>query len=605
MRALDNNSRSSRAIVIALAIAQLVRLPLGAQAPAGAAKPALRADVAIERDVAIPMRDGVVLRADVWRPRTSGRFPVLVYRTPYGKVEAESTYATFTKALARGYAVVMQDVRGRYASDGEFVAYQQEGRDGYDTIEWAATQPWSNGAVGTFGLSYPGAVQWLAAIESPPHLRAMVPAMTFATPHQFFYAGGVWDNSWLSWVWDNVAPDARKRKGLVALPDGDGTDAKRMQAFLPLSELPELKAIAPWYYEWLRHPPYDPWWEWAELRGKYGRTGAAVLNLSGWYDEAYGPHGATTNFTGLTTARAGTASRTHLVIGPWPHGVGGTGRAKVGDRPLGDASRMDYDETVLRWMDRWLRDVDNGVERESKVRVYVMGDERWRTGDQWPLPGVHAETLYLAGARAGTRSGSLQRAGGNARAGLRSTFVSDPMHPVTDPYAERSGAHDYRAFVDRPDVLTFETAPLEQDIEVIGAIAAEIYLSTDARDTDLWVRVQDVSPDGTAWNLMYPGSDVIRASYRDRVPERALLDTGRVYLLKIPGMLTGNTFKRGHRVRVQLSTTFFPYFSRNLHTGASEAESADARTARITIYHDSSHPSRIILPVMEKPGVRR
>src|SRR5690349_14482530 len=151
-----------------------------------------------QQNVAVPMRDGVVLRADVWRPKAEGRYPTLVYRTPYGKHQATAAFATATKAVARGYAVVMQDVRGRYASDGEFLPYQQEGKDGYDTIQWASGQPWSNGSVGTFGLSYPGAVQWLAAIESPPSLKAMVPAMTFQSPNQFWYSNGVWDNSWAS-----------------------------------------------------------------------------------------------------------------------------------------------------------------------------------------------------------------------------------------------------------------------------------------------------------------------------------------------------------------------------------------------------------------------
>src|SRR6185503_3746431 len=175
-----------------------------------------------EADVAVPMRDGIVLRADVLRPSSEGRFPTLVYRTPYGRKDALAEYTTFTRAIERGYAVVVQDVRGRYGSGGDFRPYENEGRDGYDTIEWAARQPWSNGRVGTFGLSYPGAVQWLAAVENPPHLEAMVPAMTFSTPQNFFYSGGIWDLSWAEWIWQNIAPDARVRKGLPAAAGRDG-----------------------------------------------------------------------------------------------------------------------------------------------------------------------------------------------------------------------------------------------------------------------------------------------------------------------------------------------------------------------------------------------
>src|ERR1700737_2093332 len=251
-------------------------------------------EVVHRADASMPMRDGVVLRADILLPSAEGKFPALIYRTPYGKHFALKEYKTFEKAVARGYAVVVQDVRGRYASDGEFVAYQNEGRDGYDTIEWTAKQPWCDGNVGTFGLSYPGAVQWLAAVENPPHLKAMVPAMTFSTPRNFFYSGGVFDGSWLDWIWMNIAPDVRRRKNLSGPKTYEEAVAEwklnheKFLSKIPLDSLEELRAVAPYYYEWLRHPPDDPWWDWAELHDKYSRVHAAVLNLSGWYDEDYG-----------------------------------------------------------------------------------------------------------------------------------------------------------------------------------------------------------------------------------------------------------------------------------------------------------------------------
>ena len=221
------------------------------------------------------MRDGVILRADVLRPKKEGAFPVLLYRTPYGKHFAREEYKTFEHAVARGYAVVIQDVRGRYKSDGEFRAYENEGRDGYDTIEWAAKQPWSNGAVGTFGLSYPGAVQWLAAVQDPPHLKAMVPAMTFSTPQNFFFAGGTWDMSWIDWIWFNIAPDVRVKRNLPGPRTSEEArtawkdEGSQMQRYLPLAQLPQLKDTSPYYYEWLHHPAEDSWWDWAELRNKY------------------------------------------------------------------------------------------------------------------------------------------------------------------------------------------------------------------------------------------------------------------------------------------------------------------------------------------------
>ena len=557
----------------------------------------------VTKDVAVPMRDGVVLRADVVLPSATGRFPTLVYRTPYGKQFALKEGSTFEKAVARGYAVVIQDVRGRYASDGDFSPYQNEGRDGYDTIEWAARQSWSDGNVGTFGLSYPGAVQWLAAVESPPHLKAMVPAMTFSTPRNFFYSGGVFDGSWLDWVWFNIAPDARRRKNLPGPQTRKEAaaswkqDHERIQNYLPLRDLPDLKQVAPFYYEWLSHPPADLWWDWAELRNKYDRVHAAVLNFSGWYDEAYGPDGATTNFNGLLAARRREKDpRTHTMIGPWTHG--GQDESKSGERDFGPAAPIDYDELIFRWMDHYLRKIDNGVDREKPVRIFVMGDNAWRDEDSWPLARAKETSYYLNAPESASRTGTLY-ASVISPSARTSEFVSDPAHPLTDPYTEY-GAHDYRAFASRDDVLVFDTMPLQADTEVTGPIRVEIYASADVPDFDLWVRLLDVSPDGTAFNLMSPGLDVLRASYRNASLKPELLAPGKVYLLNLDRMLTSNVFRAGHRIRVQISAAFSPHFSRNLQTGESEITSSQTQLGHIRIYHDAEHSSRIVLPIISR-----
>ena len=556
----------------------------------------------LEKDVAVPMRDGIVLRTDVLRPTAEGRFPTLVYRTPYGKESALKDYTTFQRAVERGYAVVVQDVRGRYASAGEFRPYENEGRDGYDTIEWAARQPWSDGEIGTFGLSYPGAVQWLAAVESPPHLKAMVPAMTFSTPQNFFYANGLWDMSWIEWIWDYIAPDIRAKRNLPGLKtDAEAVAAwpaarAKMQYALPLNQLEELRGIAPFYYDWLSHPPEDPWWDWAELRNKYGRVQAAVLNLSAWYDDNYGPEGATTNFAGLLKSRTGEHDpRTHLLLGPWVHGVASTGKTKAGERDFGPAAAIDYDDVILRWMDHYLRGVANEVEAGRPVRYFAMGENRWRESDVWPP--VAKQTPYYLEAASGAGSQGVLSASTPKATGRRMSFISDPAKPVTNPY-DSSGAHDYRELAKRDDVLTFDSAPLTSDFEVTGPIRAEIYLSCDCRDTDLWVRLLDVAPDGTALNLMSPGLDVQRASYRDLKVGRQLLVPGKVYELQLNNLITSNVFQKGHRIRVQISATFFPNFSRNLHTGESEAVSAKMQKATISIYTDSRHPSQVCLPVV-------
>jgi len=558
----------------------------------------------MDTNVAVPMRDGVVLRAIVLRPNAPAgrRFPTLVYRTPYGASDALQDHSIFTRAVDRGYAVVLQDVRGRYESAGDFDPYRQEGRDGYDTIEWAAAQPWSTGDVGTFGLSYPGAVQWLAAVESPPHLKAMVPAMTFSRPTNFFYAGGLWDLSWPAWIWMNIAPDVRQRRNLPGpLTPRDARTAWRsleapLLERLPITKVPELKDVAPWYLEWMAHAPNDPWWTWADLTGRYGNTRAAVLNISGWHDEAYGPEGALTNYLGLVQARRSDQdARSFLILGPWVHGVDAIDNrskdAKSGERTFGGAGGIDYDETVLRFMDRYVRGMPNGVDRGPRVRVFVMGENVWRTGNEWPLPGTARQVFSLG--RVGNGRGSLTRSPQSLDGGW--TIVSDPAKPVTDQYDAAYGAHDYRGLAERSDVMVFESDPLTEDLRVVGKIGISLTVSVDAPDADIYARLFDVAPDGTAWNLMSPGLEVQRLSARRGAAPLVPNKPTRVVL---ENSLTGNQFKRGHRVRLVIMPTFHPHFSRNLHTGKRETESAERRTARITVHYGRTYPSTVELHVL-------
>lgn len=536
--------------------------------------------------VAIPMRDGVVLRATVLTPAGAGPFPVLVYRTPYGQRAAVRSYSTFQAAVRRGYAVVAQDVRGRYLSDGTFDPYRQEGRDGYDTIEWAARQPWSNGAVGTFGLSYPGAVQWLAAVESPPSLKAMVPAMTFSRPTNFWYAGGVADLSWPAWIWLNIAPDVRRR---LDLP-GPRTAAQARSTWatlgptiarrMPITEVPELDRIAPWFAEWYRHPSDDPWWDWADLTNKYHRVKAAVLNLSGWHDDNYGPEGAITNHQGLVAARAGGADPgSALLIGPWVHGIAGmndsSAQARAGERIFGPKTGVGYDEEILRFMDRHVRGLETPA--VPRVRVFVMGENDWRTGDAWPLPGTTSRTLYFAPHR--------ELLDAPPPSSLSPRIISDPGKPIVDPFADRAGAHDYRALATRGDVLAYDTAPLSTDLRVVGAIQANLSIETEAPSIDVWAKVLDVAPDGTAWNVVTAGLDV----------QRSIGSGPRT--IQLAHMMTGNLFRRGHRIRVVVMTSFLPNFARNPQTGGSELTERTVRAATLAIRHGADHSS-LTLPVL-------
>jgi len=546
-------------------------------------------EIQIDTNLAVPMRDGVVLRADLWRPRGAAPAPVLVYRTPYDRSEAPTLAA---KAVARGYAVLLQDVRGRYRSEGDYEPYRHEAKDGYDTIEWAARQPWSNGKVGTFGLSYPGAVQWLAATERPPSLKAMAPAMTYSTPESFWYSGGVWDGSWLDWTWYNIAPDLRvrlNRPGPRSYDDAAQVADSAMPRLrqLPLASLSEFKDLAPWYYEWMRHPPRDPWWDWAVLKDSYGSVTAGVLNLSGWFDEPYGPAGAVDNFTHLTGAGGG--NRTGLIIGPWVHGVGATQRSRAGDRDFGPDAAVDYDRMILDWLDRFLQPTSDTT--RAPLKVFVMGVNHWRDLSAWPPAGSRPDTFELSRGRAGL--GKLVR---RAAPGV-SRFESDPAKPLADPYKGTPGAHDYRDLAGGTGLLTFETPPLTAPLEIIGPVITELELEATVPDFDIWMQLYDVGPDGTAWNLSGFGTALQRASYRSGGPDRQLVAPGEMISIRLTRMLTANRFLPGHRIRVTLSGSFVPWFSRNLQTGPLEFDSTRTQPGTISVHHPRS---RVILPVVSQ-----
>jgi uncharacterized protein len=561
-------------------------VPLGAQAP-----------FRIDTGVPVPMRDGVVLRADVFRPATDGRYPVLLHRTPYGRDELPQGSPLVRAAVRRGYAVVLQDVRGRYQSAGTFMPYFQEGRDGYDTIEWAARQSWSDGRVGTFGLSYPGAVQWLAAVEGPPSLRAMVPAMTYSTPENFWTSGGVWDGSWLDWTWLNIAPDLRRRLGIA----GPATDSAAEAAwaregaaarrFRPMLDLPQLRGVSPWYFEWMQHPPGDAWWDPVRLTGRYDRVQAAVLNLSGWFDEMYGPSGAVENYEAAGDA---------LILGPWTHGAGSVQSRKAGERDFGADAALDYDGTVLGWLDRHLR--GDSTPAPPPVRVFVMGANHWRSADRWPWPGVRADTMYLRGAgeqgsRGAGHPGSLARKAPGPRGG-ETVLASDPAHPVRDPFGGRFGAHDYRGLRPGPGIAVFETAPFRKATEIIGRVTIELAASASVPDFDLWAQLYDVAPDGTAWNLSTPGTAVQRASYRSGGPERKPVAPGETVRLRMDRLVTANRFLSGHRLRVVITPAFAPVFSVNPQTGGLELDSDSVRAGEIRLGHSAARSSWIVLPVV-------
>lgn len=554
----------------------------------------------IEPNLETRMRDGIVLRGDLWRPDGDERRPVLLQRTPYGKGDGRTPGTFIQKALARGYAVFVQDVRGRYASDGDFDPYRQEGRDGYDTVEWIATQRWSNGRIGTYGLSYPGATQWQLAVESPPHLACIFPAMTYSSAREFFYFGGAFDMSWLPYLLQNIAPDIRRRLNLPVPPgseDRAGRDAAAKAALwhVPLNDVPELKDSCPFYFEWLDHPDDGDYWDYANIEAKYDKVTVPAFNFSGWHDEGYGPNGAVRNFTGARTKGGAAAAReARLMIGPWTHG--GQSRSRFGERDFGPAAAIQYDELVLDWNDLHLRGVDNNqFSSEPRARIFTMGSNRWRTSDEWPIPGTRHQSWFL---RADGRLAT--EAPGAAEA--PDAYTYDPADPVVDPhggaYSGVLGPFDQNDVGKRKDVLVFNSEPLSEDLEVTGNIEIRLWISSSAPDTDFHVHVLDVEPDGRAWNLMSPTVAVVRARYRNDERHPELMTPGRPYELTFRLPITSNCFLRGHRIRAHVMSSFFPHLDRNPNTGRPVPAEGRLVPARQTILHDASHPSRLILPVI-------
>jgi putative CocE/NonD family hydrolase len=408
----------------------------------------------------------------------------------------------------------------------------------------------------------------------------------------------VWDLSWIPWIANSIAPDIRRRKNLA----GPRTSAEAREAWrrdgraalrhVPLDTLPMLKGVTEFYFDWLDHPDDGSYWDFADIESRHDRIRVPAFNFSGWHDEGYGPVGATRNFMGMRRRGAAAAQHQRLVIGPWSHGELTMQSTKVGDRDFGAAAGLDYDALVLDWCDWHLRGIERGMATMPAVRVFVMGANRWRESHEWPLPGTTSRTLYL---RDRGRLSTDPPSG--TEAPDRYTF--DPNDPVEDPHHEAGlGPHDQRAIERRSDVLTFTTDPLTEDLEVIGNIETRLWIASSAPDTDFVARLLDVQPEGPAWNLMSPTLEVIRARYRTSEREPELMEPGRAYELVLRWGMTGNLFRKGHRIRLQVTSSFFPHLDRNPNTGRPVPHEGKLVTARQTIFHDAGRPSRVILPVI-------
>ncbi len=569
------------------------------------------ADIIIEKNVPVPMRDGVTLRADVYRQSRSAHYPVLLERTPYSKVLPRMVLDTIhvLNAVEAGYAVVIQDTRGRFTSDGEFTPFFDDIADGYDTVEWCAAQSWSSGRVGMFGTSYVGATQLLAAIAAPPHLTAICPVVTAGDFHNgWIYEGGALRLGFVaSWAAQFLSLAQLERLPLSP-PQRDSERQRildevgrlrRALSHLPLKELPlfRLEGLAPYFQDWLAHPGDDDYWRRCNIIAHHERVTVPALHMGGWYDLFVA--GALRNFAGLRKNAATSSARAgqRLLFGPWVHGSLQSQTTVAGERDFGWRSLVPLSQTKLTWFDHWLKDIDNEVASQAPARIYVM-NHGWRQEQEWPLESTEFTRFYLHSAgRANSLGGDGRLSRDTPGSEPPDVFLYNPLNPA--PTVGVEGIHDQRAVEARSDVLVYSTPPLTEAMEVTGPVTMVLHAASSAPDTDFSAKLVDVAPNGYAPNLC---DGMIRARYRNSGAHPELMQPGEAYQFTIDLNGTGNLFLPGHQIRLEISSSNFPKFDRNLNTGEPVALERHPRPAMQTVFHDSKYPSYVLLPVIPRKG---
>ncbi|MBV8169449.1 MAG: CocE/NonD family hydrolase [Alphaproteobacteria bacterium] len=596
----------------------------------------------------VAMRDGVRMATDIYRPAVDGPFPVILERTPYDKSALSRSERTAEVAkprsraevadyfVAHGYAVVYQDCRGRYHSEGGFTKYLSDAEDGFDAVAWLTRQPWCNGKVATMGLSYAAHTQAALGCLAPPGLAAQfLDCGGFANAYQGgIRQGGAFELKQATWAYRNAIADSKDAAVKAAL---GAQDIKQWFARLPWHKGDSPLAAAPEFEDYLfeqwSHGTFDDYWKQPGIyaAGFYDRyADVPMVHMSGWYD----PYSrtATDNYMGLSKRKRGPV---RLIIGPWTHGD--RSLTYAGDVDFGSAATLDHNVADdfwalrLRWFDRWLKGTANGVEREPPVRVFVMGGGSgrrnaagrldhggaWRYAADWPLPEARATRFYLHADRTLSTARSSEGA-------APLSYVYDPADPVPSiggtitsgapimvggAFDQRTGPRifgarePYRALAARPDVLVFESAPLERDVEVTGPITVSLWVASSSVDTDITAKLIDVHPpnedypDGFAMNLT---DGILRVRYRESWEHPAMMTPRTVYAIAVEAFPTANLFKRGHRIRIDVSSSNFPHFDVNPNTGDPEGTASRWQRATNLVYVDAAHPSHVLLPVIER-----
>jgi putative CocE/NonD family hydrolase len=559
------------------------------------------AHIVVERDLPLKLTDGTTLYADVYRPEGPGRFPALLMRTPYDKDGAQQSgrLAMTVAAVRRGYVVVVQDTRGQFKSEGRFVPYAQEIEDGYETIDWVARLPYVDGQVGMFGLSYPGAVQWMAAPGAPASLKAIAPAMTFAHPNHFFYHGGIFEADFIEWL----LPRQLRERRQFGLPFTTSEETARAweqngdawMDYRPLAELPIMKEFAYWN-TWTRNAIHSRYWTQFDIEANHGRTQVPAFNLSGWNDDPYGQPGAIRNFVGMKQHGGSDAARRgqRLTMGPWTHGVPSLSRTVYAGRDFGPNATYDFVEEQLRFFDYWLKKKDDGFSIEPPVRIFVMGENRWRQEDSWPLARTIYEPWQL------NPGGSLVRSDSQSRTD-RTEFIYDPRMPARAPLPSSTAPADWSAVTSRADVVEFTSQPLGAPVEITGHIVLRLWFTSSAPDTDVTARILAVRPDGSSYTLTN-AYGALRTRYRSTEqpqPEQPL-PPGQPVELTISLGYTSIVVPAGERLLIAIAGSMRQGLTIHPNVWEVSSPAASAVPATNVVHHGPDFSSRVILPVIPR-----
>jgi putative CocE/NonD family hydrolase len=587
-------------------VAQTAATPSPQAAPSASGSPPY--EVVIQHGVPMTTRDGVRLFADIYHPKSTDKFPVILMRTPYDKNAGWVTSAA-SKIALRGYVFIVQDVRGRYTSEGEWYPFRHEQNDGYDTVEWAAALPYSNGKVGMIGASYVGATQLLAAIAGPPHLGGIAPNMTASNYHDgWTYQSGAFEQ-WFDQNWTTQLAQNTLQRVIT-----ENSDARVGAPKLPLTDYPvfnfgqlpadaQLTArVAPYYLDWLAHPDYDAYWKQWSIEEHFSNIAVPMLNVGGWYDIFNA--GTLRNYMGAKAHGSTEAARTqqHLLIEIGGHA--GFGR-KIGDVDFGShAVENEYNDVIVDWYDFLFKGIQNEFATDKPVKLFLMGVNEYRLEDDWPPPQAKPTKYFL---HSSGKANSLRGDGSLSTTAPKSespdTYVYDPMNPAPtvggplccDAKHMEPGPRDQRSVENRDDVLIYSIGPLAQDLEATGPVTATLFVKSSAVDTDFTGKLVDVGPDGFAKDLT---EGIFRMRYRESPEQQVLMNPGQIYEITLDLWATANVFQKGHTLRLEISSSNFPRFDRNLNTGEQIQFGRTSVPATNAILHDAEHPSALVLPIM-------